>query len=86
MRIERETTVVDLLDFDVKLGQGNLFSPARPVRPEAMQPEPIVAAALTAVSAKQEAARLPVAAELSSAVTERVSALAQMARRVARNA
>ena len=31
-----ETHVVDLFDFDVKLGQGNLFSPPRPIRPESM--------------------------------------------------
>jgi cyclic-di-GMP phosphodiesterase TipF (flagellum assembly factor) len=33
-KIETEETVVGLLDFDLKLGQGNLFSPPRPVRPE----------------------------------------------------
>jgi cyclic-di-GMP phosphodiesterase, flagellum assembly factor TipF len=36
-RIETETTVVDLLDYDVRFGQGNLFSPPRPVRAEALQ-------------------------------------------------
>jgi cyclic-di-GMP phosphodiesterase TipF (flagellum assembly factor) len=36
-RIETEATVVDLLDYDVKLGQGFLFSPPRPVRPEVLQ-------------------------------------------------
>ena len=35
-RIESETMVVDLLDYDVKFGQGFLFSPPRPVRPEAL--------------------------------------------------
>ena len=29
--------VVDLLDFDVRFGQGFLFSPPRPVRAEALQ-------------------------------------------------
>ena len=33
--IESEGTLVDLLDYDVKFGQGLLFSPPRPVRPEA---------------------------------------------------
>jgi len=33
-KIETEETVVDLLDFDLKFGQGNLFSPPRPVKPE----------------------------------------------------
>ncbi len=36
-RIEAESSVVDILDFDVKFGQGFLFSQPRPVRPEAMQ-------------------------------------------------
>ncbi|MGN6462619.1 MAG: EAL domain-containing protein, partial [Pseudolabrys sp.] len=35
-RIESENMVVDLLDYDVKFGQGFLFSPPRPVRPEAL--------------------------------------------------
>ena len=36
-RIENESMVVDLLDFDVRFGQGFLFSPPRPVRAEALQ-------------------------------------------------
>jgi cyclic-di-GMP phosphodiesterase TipF (flagellum assembly factor) len=36
-RIEAEGTVVDLLDYDVRFGQGMLFAPPRPVRPEALQ-------------------------------------------------
>jgi cyclic-di-GMP phosphodiesterase TipF (flagellum assembly factor) len=36
-RIESESVVVDLLDFDVRYGQGFLFSPPRPVRAEALQ-------------------------------------------------
>jgi cyclic-di-GMP phosphodiesterase TipF (flagellum assembly factor) len=36
-RIESESTVVDLLDYDVRFGQGYLFSPPRPVRAEALQ-------------------------------------------------
>jgi len=36
-RIETETTVVDLLDYDVRFGQGFLFSPPRPVRAEALE-------------------------------------------------
>jgi cyclic-di-GMP phosphodiesterase TipF (flagellum assembly factor) len=35
--VETETDVVDLLDLDIKFGQGNLFSPPRPVRAEALQ-------------------------------------------------
>jgi cyclic-di-GMP phosphodiesterase TipF (flagellum assembly factor) len=33
-RIEGERAVVDLLDFDVRFGQGFLFAPPRPLRPE----------------------------------------------------
>ena len=36
-RIESESMVVDLLDCDVRFGQGFLFSPPRPVRAEALQ-------------------------------------------------
>lgn len=38
--IESERMVVDLLDFDVRFGQGFLFSPPRPVRAEALQSVP----------------------------------------------
>jgi len=33
-RIEGERSVVDLLDYDVRFGQGFLFAPPRPLRPE----------------------------------------------------
>src|SRR6202020_2264873 len=33
-RIEGERAVVDLLDSDVRFGQGFLFAPPRPLRPE----------------------------------------------------
>jgi cyclic-di-GMP phosphodiesterase TipF (flagellum assembly factor) len=36
-RIESEGVVVDLLDYDVRFGQGFLFSAPRPVRAEALQ-------------------------------------------------
>jgi cyclic-di-GMP phosphodiesterase TipF (flagellum assembly factor) len=36
-RIESEGMVVDLLDYDVRYGQGFLFSPPRPVRAEALR-------------------------------------------------
>jgi cyclic-di-GMP phosphodiesterase TipF (flagellum assembly factor) len=36
-KIEGESMVVDLLDFDVRFGQGFLFSPPRPVRAEALR-------------------------------------------------
>ncbi|HMD73516.1 MAG TPA: EAL domain-containing protein [Steroidobacteraceae bacterium] len=39
-RIEHEGSVIDLLDHDVRFGQGPLFSPPRPVRGEALQANP----------------------------------------------
>jgi cyclic-di-GMP phosphodiesterase TipF (flagellum assembly factor) len=36
-RIETEAVVLDLLDYDVRFGQGFLFAPPRPVRAEALQ-------------------------------------------------
>jgi cyclic-di-GMP phosphodiesterase TipF (flagellum assembly factor) len=36
-RIETEAQVVDLLEYDVRFGQGFLFSQPRPVRPEALR-------------------------------------------------
>jgi len=38
-RIESESLVIDLLDYDVRYGQGFLFSPPRPVRAEILQAE-----------------------------------------------
>ena len=36
-RIENENTVIDLLDYDVRFGQGVLFSPPRPLRAGALE-------------------------------------------------
>ena len=38
-KIETEATVVDLLDFDLGFGQGNLFALPRPVRTEVLKGE-----------------------------------------------
>jgi cyclic-di-GMP phosphodiesterase TipF (flagellum assembly factor) len=55
-RIENESMVVDLLDFDVRFGQGFLFSPPRPVRAEALQGLPAEAVANAAGGAAGELA------------------------------
>ena len=49
-RIEGERAVVDLLDFDVRFGQGFLFAAPRPLRPDAVSAtaEPTPEPALTA--------------------------------------
>ncbi len=39
-KIEAENQVVELLDYDMRFGQGFLFSPPRPVRAEALQVVP----------------------------------------------
>lgn len=44
-RIEGERAVVDLLDYDVRFGQGFLFAPPRPLRPEGAASAPAEPAA-----------------------------------------
>jgi cyclic-di-GMP phosphodiesterase TipF (flagellum assembly factor) len=79
-KIESEASVVDLLDYDVKFGQGFLFSPPRPVRPEVM----------LGIGDRNEVVMRetpePPAAGGDAPVTHRMSSLAQLARGVvARN-
>ena len=81
-KIESEGTVVDLLDYEVRFGQGDLFSPPRPVRADLLQavaadappapPEPAPAAAPP--PAKATDPRL--------AALQRPTAIAQIARAV----
>jgi cyclic-di-GMP phosphodiesterase, flagellum assembly factor TipF len=89
--IESEGTVVDLLDFDVKLGQGNLFSPPRPVRADVLQPAAAVDAPASAAAEPLPAAPEPDPAGLSGIPSpkgadtrfdalQRPTALAQIAR------
>jgi cyclic-di-GMP phosphodiesterase TipF (flagellum assembly factor) len=47
-RIENETIVVDLLDYDVRYGQGFLFSPPRPVRADILHSDRAGEPAITA--------------------------------------
>jgi cyclic-di-GMP phosphodiesterase TipF (flagellum assembly factor) len=80
-KIEVESTVVDLLDFDVKFAQGNLFSPPRPIRPESME-EPAPAPeqpALDPMASRAAPARQSVGQALRS-TAERASAIARLAR------
>jgi cyclic-di-GMP phosphodiesterase TipF (flagellum assembly factor) len=79
-RIENEGTVVDLLDYDVRFGQGHLFSPPRPVRAEVLQG---LAERQAERPAPPRAAPREPAAER---VTERPTALAQIARGIVRRA
>jgi cyclic-di-GMP phosphodiesterase TipF (flagellum assembly factor) len=77
-KIESESSAVDLLDYDVKFGQGFLFSPPRPVRPEVMQGvserNDVVAR-----DAGPPAAAMPAPTQVAS---HRLTSLAQLARGV----
>jgi cyclic-di-GMP phosphodiesterase TipF (flagellum assembly factor) len=92
-RIERESTVVDLLDYDVRFGQGTLFSPPRPVRTEVLhglseraQPaEAPASAPRSSERAVREPDGDPRTPELRPARTGR-SAMAQLARGIVRRA
>ena len=67
-------TVVDLLDYDVRFGQGFLFSPPRPVRADALQAPP-------GDAEKTEPAKLDKAAPADAAgAGASTGALAQLAR------
>ncbi len=79
-KIESESNVIDLFDFDVKLGQGNLFSPPRPIRPESMA-EPDEQAA---VAAATPAPPVPAPAPVIRTTAERPSALSRIARVIPR--
>jgi EAL domain-containing protein (putative c-di-GMP-specific phosphodiesterase class I) len=57
-KIENEATVVDLLDYDVRYGQGYLFSQPRPLRAEILQAAPTPRAA-TAASATPTGLAVP---------------------------
>lgn len=78
-RIEGERAVVDLLDYDVRFGQGFLFAPPRPLRPEGAATEPVTAAsAVDAPARKEEKADVKFEAR---AEATRVTGNAALARR-----
>jgi cyclic-di-GMP phosphodiesterase, flagellum assembly factor TipF len=84
-KIESEGSVVDLLDFDVRFGQGFLFSPPRPVRAEALQgiAERSDVVARETPTAEDVAAIRP-ATDMTGtdATARRAGGLAQLARRI----
>jgi cyclic-di-GMP phosphodiesterase, flagellum assembly factor TipF len=67
-RIESESTVLELFEYDVRFAQGYLFSPPRPVRPEAMQVSEDSAERKAAPKPQVQAA--PAGKTLASAVDE----------------
>jgi cyclic-di-GMP phosphodiesterase TipF (flagellum assembly factor) len=88
-RIEGERAVVDLLDYDVRFGQGFLFAPPRPLRPEgasAQVPATVPAAAAAPVNNTPEADGPGKSIAVEAAVIDpppRMSGNAALARRVA---
>ena len=83
--------MVDLLDYDVRFGQGFLFSPPRPVRAEALQgiAERTDAVARESVpapanaSATNDGGRISEAAPPEPSNEGRTTGLAQLARNIA---
>lgn len=79
-KIESESAVVDLLDFDVHYGQGFLFAPPRPVRQEGAS-EPAPESAPPAHPEGKRAAAAPAHAAPAHAATGDITALARGAAR-----
>ncbi|MGD9839350.1 MAG: EAL domain-containing protein [Afipia sp.] len=80
-RIEGERAVVDLLDYDVRFGQGFLFAPPRPLRPEgAANPQEPAASAVDAPARKEEKPEVKFEARTEA---PRVTGNAALARRAA---
>jgi cyclic-di-GMP phosphodiesterase, flagellum assembly factor TipF len=80
-RIEHEASVIELLDRDIRFGQGPLFSPPRPVRGETLQAgsqpaEPQAGqqdAAATALAQSASPARTPMAPDSDQAAAGAVA-------------
>jgi cyclic-di-GMP phosphodiesterase, flagellum assembly factor TipF len=87
-KIESEGMVVDLLDYDVRYGQGFLFSPPRPVRAEALQGSSergdLTARADAGPGAANPAPRPAETARPATGGAVRSTGLAQLARNVGR--
>jgi cyclic-di-GMP phosphodiesterase TipF (flagellum assembly factor) len=75
-RIEGERAVIDLLDYDVRYGQGFLFAPPRPLRPEG---------ASTSTTMQPTAGNSASAAAPAMAEAQRLTGNAALARRAAKS-
>lgn len=88
-KIEGERSVIDLLDYEVRFGQGFLFSTPRPLRPEnAAQAATDKTAGKTPQPAPKPAAAAPVppaAKRPAAAESTRLSGNAALARRIAQS-
>jgi len=80
-KIEGERSVVDLLEYDVRFGQGFLFSAPRPLRPEAAVPTPVAASNHPKASLPAESTAIAARAAAES----RLSGTAALARRIAQS-
>jgi cyclic-di-GMP phosphodiesterase TipF (flagellum assembly factor) len=80
-KIEGERAVVDLLDYDVGLGQGFLFSAPRPLRPEATATTPQG----TAATASPPARSVVSGAHTTTADAGRLTGTAALVRRAAQS-
>jgi len=82
-KIEGERSVLDLLDYNVRFGQGFLFSAPRPLRPEAAVPTPVAASSQPKGSAPPPAEQVAMPAR--TAAETRLSGTAALARRIAQS-
>ena len=84
-RIEGERAVVDLLDYDVRFGQGFLFAPPRPLRPEgaAANGAPANGAPVTQTQEASKQATEAAPVEPALPPSQRMIGNAALARRVA---
>jgi cyclic-di-GMP phosphodiesterase, flagellum assembly factor TipF len=79
-RIEGERAVVDLLDYDVRFGQGFLFAPPRPLRPEGAS---ATGGAIPAKSQEINGSAKTVPIDMQAIDSVRASGNAALARRAA---
>ena len=82
-KIEGERSVADLLDYDVRFGQGFLFSAPRPLRPEAAVPTPVAASRQPKAPPPPPAEQAAMAAR--TVAETRLSGTAALARRIAQS-
>ncbi|WP_458758001.1 EAL domain-containing protein [Afipia sp. TerB] len=83
-KIEGERAVVDLLDYDVRIGQGFLFSAPRPLRPEGAAPA-AGTGAQPAAAASTPARSVVSGAHNATADTGRLTGNAALVRRAAQS-
>lgn len=79
-RIEGERAVIDLLDYDVRYGQGFLFAPPRPLRPEGASTSTTDTATMPPTVGNSASAAAPAMAE-----AQRLTGNAALARRAAKS-